>query len=146
MYTFWKRAAPPAAMEVLNAPNRETCTVRRERTNTPLQALLTLNDIQYVEAARALAEKALSSRPTDDGRIEFVGKRVLARSFTAKELPVVAGSLAELRKEFAAKPDAAKKLLTAGEHKSDPKLDPVELAAWTMLCNQLLNLDEVLNK
>jgi hypothetical protein len=146
MYTFWKRAAPPAAMEVLNAPNRETCAVRRERTNTPLQALLTLNDIQYVEAARVLAEKAITSAGEDDKRIEFVAKRLLSRSFTEKELPIVKGSLAELTKEFAAKPDEAKKLLTVGDHKSDPKLKAEELAAWTMLCNQLMNLDEVLNK
>jgi mono/diheme cytochrome c family protein len=146
MYTFWKRAAPPAAMEVLNAPNRETCAVRRERTNTPLQALLTLNDIQYVEAARVLAEKALAASPEEERRIDFVAKRLLSRSFTEKELPIVKGSLAELVKEFAAKPAEAKKLLTVGDHKSDPKLKAEELAAWTMLCNQLMNLDEVLNK
>src|SRR6185369_14953951 len=89
MYTFWKRAAPPAAMEVLNAPNRETCAVRRERTNTPLQALLTLNDTQYVEAARVLAEKAITSVADEDKRIDFVAKRLLARSFTEKEMPIV---------------------------------------------------------
>ena len=64
MYTFWKRAAPPASMEIFNAPNRETCVVKRERTNTPLQALVTLNDIQFVEAARHLATNALrTGRP-----------------------------------------------------------------------------------
>ncbi|MCU0704045.1 MAG: DUF1553 domain-containing protein [Fimbriiglobus sp.] len=146
MYTFWKRAAPPAAMEVLNAPNRETCTVRRERTNTPLQALLTLNDVQYVEAARVLAEKAIGAAAGEDQRIDFIAQRLLARPFTEKELPVVKGSLAELGKVFAAKPEEAKKLLTVGDHKSDPKLKAEELAAWTMLCNQLMNLDEVLNK
>ncbi len=146
MYTFWKRAAPPAAMEVLNAPNRETCAVRRERTNTPLQALLTLNDTQYVEAARVLAEKAITSAPEDDKRIDFVAKRLLGRAFTAKELPIVKESLAALTKEFAAKPDEAKKLQTVGDSKSDPKLKAEELAAWTMLCNELMNLDEVLNK
>ena len=66
MYTFWKRSAPPAAMEVLNAPNRETCTVRRDRTNTPIAALLTLNDVQFVEAARVLAEKAIKAGEDDD--------------------------------------------------------------------------------
>ena len=146
MYTFWKRSAPPAAMEVMNAPNRETCAVRRERTNTPLQALLTLNDTQYVEAARVLAEKALTAAPGDDQRIDFIAKRLLSRSFTTKELPIVKDSLAALAKEFAAKPDEAKKLLSVGEHKSDPKLKAEELAAWAMLCNQLMNLDEVLNK
>src|SRR6266545_4346983 len=82
MYTFWKRAAPPAAMEILNAPNRETCVVRRERTNTPLQALLTLNDPQFVEAARRLAEDALK----DNGdKFDFLAKRLLARSFRPEE-------------------------------------------------------------
>ncbi len=146
MYTFWKRAAPPAAMEVLNAPNRETCAVRRERTNTPLQALLTLNDIQYVEAARVLAEKAIGSAQDDDKRIDFIARRLLGRSFTANELPIVKGSLAALVKEFAGKPEEAKKLQTVGDYKSDPKLKAEELAAWTMLCNELMNLDEVLNK
>ncbi|MEO2092240.1 MAG: DUF1553 domain-containing protein, partial [Gemmataceae bacterium] len=146
MYTFWKRAAPPASMEVMNAPNRETCAVRRERTNTPLQALLTLNDIQFVEAARVLAEKAIAAGDTDDRRIDFVAKRLLARPLSAKELEIVKGSLAELTKEYAAKPEEAKKLIAVGEKKADAKLDAGQLAAWTMLCNQLLNLDEVLNK
>src|SRR5437764_9183623 len=79
MYTFWKRAAPPASMEILNAPNRETCAVRRDRTNTPLQALVTLNDVQFVEAARVLAEKALSAGATDEERIDFVARRLLSR-------------------------------------------------------------------
>ncbi len=146
MYTFWKRAAPPAAMEVMNAPNRETCAVRRERTNTPLQALLTLNDTQFVEAARVLAEKTLAASPDEDKRIDFVAKRLLARSLSAKELEIVKGTLADLTKEYAAKPEEAKKLIGVGEKKADAKLDAGQLAAWTMLCNQLLNLDEVLNK
>jgi mono/diheme cytochrome c family protein len=146
MYTFWKRAAPPASMEVMNAPNRETCVVKRERTNTPLQALLTLNDVQFVEAARVLAEHAMQSGKTDAERIDFIAKRLLARSFAENELPIVTESLTELKKEFGAKPDEAKKLITFGESKADPKLEAVELAAWTMLANEILNLDEVLNK
>lgn len=146
MYTFWKRAAPPASMEVMNAPNREYCVVKRERTNTPLQALLTLNDVQFVEAARVLAEHAMKAGATDEARIDFIAKRLLARSFTGKELPIVAESLGELKKEFAAKPDEAKKLVAFGESKPDAALPASELAAWTMLANQVLNLDEVLNK
>ncbi len=146
MYTFWKRSAPPAAMEVLNAPNRETCAVRRDRTNTPLMALLTLNDVQFVETARVLAEKTMGSDSDDANRIDFIAKRLLARSFRADELVIVKDVLANLRAHYKAKPDEAKKLIAFGESKPDAKLDASELAAWTMLANQLLNLDEVLNK
>jgi hypothetical protein len=146
LYTFWKRAAPPASMEVLNAPNRETCTVRRDRTNTPIAALVTLNDVQFVEAARVLAEKAIQSGGGDDSRIEFVARRLLARPFSAEELPIVKKSLADLRVVYRDRPDEAKKLIAFGESKADADLDAGELAAWTMLINELMNLDEVLNK
>jgi hypothetical protein len=146
LYTFWKRAAPPASLEVLNAPNRETCTVKRERTNTPLQALLTLNDVQYVEAARALAERTLKAADTDEKRLDALAKRVLARPWTAAESVIVTEALKALKEEFTAKPDDAKKLIAFGESKADATLDPATLAAWTMLANQVLNLDEVLNK
>lgn len=146
MYTFWKRSAPPAAMEVLNAPNRETCTVRRDRTNTPLAALLTLNDVQFVEAARVLAEKTLTAEADDAKRLDSIAKRLLARPFSAEERTIVIDGLKSLRAHYKAKPDEAKKLIAFGESKADAKLDASELAAWTMLANQLLNLDEVLNK
>ena len=146
MYTFWKRAAPPASMEIMNAPNRETCAVRRDRTNTPIQALVTLNDIQFVEAARVLAEKTLTTADTDDKRIDFIARKLLARSFRPEELRIVKATLADLLAHYKADPDAAKKLIAFGESKADPKLPPAELAGWTMLVNELLNLDEVLNK
>jgi hypothetical protein len=147
MYTFWKRSAPPASMEIFNAPSRETCTVRRERTNTPLQALVTLNDPQFVESARRLAERALreASEKTAD-RLDFLARRLLARPFTAEEQKVVERMLGELLAQYKAQPDEAKKLLAVGESKADASLDPQALAAWTMLSNALLNLDEVLNK
>lgn len=147
LYTFWKRSAPPASMEIFGAPNRETCTVRRERTNTPLQALVTLNDVQFIEAARNLAQTALKSGGSkDDERLDFVARRLLARPLRAEELPVVQTSLAELQKFYAAHADDAKKLISEGESKADASLDPTSLAAWTMLVNELMNLDEVLNK
>jgi hypothetical protein len=146
MYTFWKRSAPPASMEVLNAPNRETCTVRRDRTNTPIAALLTLNDVQFVEAARVLAEKSLKSAKDDAARIDFLAWRILARPFKPQELTIVKDTLGGLRENYKAKPDDAKRLIAFGESKADPALDAAELAAWTMLVNQLMNLDEVLNK
>jgi hypothetical protein len=146
MYTFWKRSAPPASMEVLNAPSRETCTVRRDRTNTPLAALLTLNDVQFVEAARVLAEKTLASDSDDAKRLDFIAKHLLARPFSESELVIIKDTLKALRADYKAKPEEAKKLIAFGESKADPKLDASELAAWTMLANQLMNLDEVLNK
>jgi hypothetical protein len=147
LYTFWKRSAPPASMEVLNAPSREVCTVRRERTNTPLQALVTLNDPQFVEAARALAQSALKpAGRTSDDRIDFIARRVLARPFRLEELAVVHASLSKLEAYYRSHPDQAAKLLAVGESKADPALDPPTLATWTMLANELMNLDEFLNK
>jgi hypothetical protein len=155
MYTFWKRAAPPASMEILNAPNRETACVRRERTDTPLQALVTLNDEQFIEAARHLAQRALLARGqgTRDGEqegvalgLDFIAKRLLARPLSHKERPIVESSLADLLAHYQSNPDDAKKLIAVGESKADPTLNPSELAAWTMLANELMNLDEVLNK
>jgi len=146
MYTLWKRAAPPASMEIFNAPNRETCAVRRERTDTPLQALVTLNDPQFVEAARVLAETVLKQAKGTDAQINVLAMRLLARPLRAEELAVVKESLAELQKTYRARPLDAKALLSVGERKADTSLDASELAAWTMLANEMMNLDEVLNK
>ncbi|HVU88913.1 MAG TPA: DUF1553 domain-containing protein [Pirellulales bacterium] len=147
MYTFWKRAAPPASMEIFNAPSREQCTVRRERTNTPLQALATLNDPQCVEAARRLAERTLrEGGDSDAARIDFMARRILSRTFTDQERPVVEKSLAALTAYYRDHVDDAKQVITFGESKPDAGLDPSTLAGWTMLSNELLNLDETLNK
>jgi hypothetical protein len=147
MYTLWKRAAPPAAMDLLNAPSREVCTVRRERTDTPLQALLTLNDTQFVEAARVLAEVTLKQKAsTPEARLDFVAERLLARPFRPEEKKVVQGILDDLLRHYRDRKADADKLVAVGESKADPSLDRPTLAAWTMLANQLLNLDEVLNK
>jgi len=147
LYTFWKRSAPPASLDVFNAPSREVCTVRRERTNTPLQALVTLNDPQFVEAARALAQSTLMRGGQDpDLRIDFIARRLLARPFRPEELAVVRTSFAKLNAFYHSQPDEAARLLTVGESKADPSLEPATLAAWTMLANELMNLDEFLNK
>jgi Protein of unknown function (DUF1553)/Protein of unknown function (DUF1549)/Concanavalin A-like lectin/glucanases superfamily/Planctomycete cytochrome C len=147
LYTLWKRAAPPASMEILNAPTREVCTVRRERTDTPLQALVTLNDPQFVEAARHLAETALKQGgPTPATRFDFLAERLLCRPLRPDERDIVQGTLDGLLTHYKAHTDDAEKLVTVGESKADPALDRPTLAAWTMLANQLLNLDEALNK
>jgi hypothetical protein len=146
LYTFWKRAAPPASMEIFNAPCREVCTVRRERTDTPLQALVTLNDPQFVEAARVLAEGALKREPSFEARLDYLAERLLARPFRPEEASVVRGTLGELLRHYQAHAEDAAKVAAVGESKADASLDRPNLAAWTMLTNQLLNLDEVLNK
>jgi mono/diheme cytochrome c family protein len=145
LYTFWKRMAPPPNLEAFNAPSREVCTVRRERTNTPLQALVTMNDPQFVEAARHLAIKALSASD-DAARIDTIARKVLARPLSKEEAPLVQASLTDLRKHYVTQPADAEALLKVGESQTKTTHAPAELAAWTMLCNQLLNLDEVLNK
>jgi hypothetical protein len=145
LYTFWKRSAPPATMDIFNAPNRETCTVRRERTNTPLQALATLNDPQFVEAARQLAQLALKGASTVDERLDFVARRLLSRPLRPQEQKVTEEVLRDLLAHYQAAPKDAEALLGVGESKSDCST-PAELAAYTMTVNQLMNLDEVLNK
>lgn len=147
MYTFWKRSAPPASMDIFNAPAREVCTVRRERTNTPLQALVTLNDPQMVEAAKALAQRTIKdAKPTNADRADFLARRLLSRSLRAEEQTIVQQSLADLAAYYNAHPDDAKALLGVGEMAIDASVNAPELATWTMLTNELMNLDEVLNK
>jgi mono/diheme cytochrome c family protein len=147
MYTFWKRAAPPAQMEIFNAPNRETCVVQRERTDTPLQALVTLNDEQYIEAARHLGELALKNGgDSNESRLDYIANRVLSRPFTAQEKSIITDVLQDLSKHYSANADDAKALIAVGESKADASLDPATLAAWTMTINEILNLDETLNK
>jgi hypothetical protein len=139
--------APPATMDILNAPSRETCTVRRERTNTPLQALATMNDPQFVEAARSLAERSLEeAEKSEEARLNFIAERLLARPLRSEERDIIRGVLADLQAHYEKAPDEAKKLIAVGETKPDAKLEPTLLAAYTMVVNQFMNLDEVLNK
>ena len=147
MYTFWKRQAPPASMDIFNAPSREFCVVQRDRTDTPLQALVTLNDEQFIEAARCLAQRAAQEGgKTFEGRIKQIATRLLSRELRPEEVAVVRGSFGRLLAHYQADPTGAKKLIAYGESKPDASLPPAELAAWTMLTNEMMNLDEVLNK
>jgi hypothetical protein len=147
LYTFWKRSAPPASMEIFNAPSRETCTVRRERTNTPLQALVTLNDPQFVEAARALAQAALlHGGESISDKLDYIALRLLARPLQHVEHAIVLESLDQLSAYYRNHPEEAQRLISVGESKPAQTCDPPVLAAWTMLTNELMNMDEVLNK
>ena len=147
MYTFWKRTSPPPSLATFDAPDRETCTVRRARTNTPLQALVLLNDPTYVEAARKLAERMLTeggASPSD--RIALAFRLCTARKPTAAETAVLRDVLDADLARFRSDHAAARRLLSVGESPGNGKLDPVEHAAWTTVASVILNLDEVLNK
>jgi len=149
IYTFLKRSAPPPNMEVFNATSREVCTVKRERTNTPLQALVTLNDPQFVEAARVLATKTLLDTELGSDsttRIQSIANKLLSRPFRGEELNVVLASLIDLIALYQQKSDEAKLLVSIGQSQVDETIVLSELAAWTMLVNQLMNLDEALTK
>jgi len=147
LYTFWKRSAPPASMDIFNAPSREVCIVRRERTDTPLQALVTMNDPQFVEAARVLAQNALlSSRHNFKHEAAFMADRLLARDLDPKERDVVTRSYRDYLAYYKSAPADAQKLIHTGASSPDPSLPAPRLAAMTMVANELMNLDEVLAK
>lgn len=146
LYTFWKRAAPPASMDVFNAPTREKCVSIRERTNTPLQALVTMNDPQFVEAARKMAEGAIKANSDAPARIDYMAERLLSRSLQPEELAIVEASRKKFEAYYASQAEQAAKLISVGDSKSGAAIPPAELAEWTMVANQLMNLDEVLNK
>jgi hypothetical protein len=147
MYTFWKRTCPPASLAALDAPDRETCVVRRSRTNTPLQALVLMNDPTYVEAARKLAERMMKDGgATVEERIGFAFKLATARTPKEKEVAVLKRVFESQRERYAKDKPAAMKLLKVGESPWDEKLDVVEIAAWAMVANAIMNLDEVLTR
>jgi hypothetical protein len=147
MYTFWKRTSPPPSLMTFDAPDRETCTVRRSRTNTPLQALVLLNDPTYVEASRKLAERMMEQGGgSPEARIAFAFRLATARKPSPEEVQVIKrifdAELAVYRKDRA----AALKLLAVGESARNSRLDPAELAAWSTVAGVILNLDETVTK
>ena len=144
LYVFWRRIVGPTTF--FDAGVRQTCTVQIARTNTPLHALVTLNDPAYVEAARVLAQRVIAEAPADAARIDCAFQLVTARGPTAAERAVLAGRLTRLRTQFAADKAAAQQLASSGEAPRPAGLDPVEHAAWTALCALILNLDESLTK
>jgi hypothetical protein len=147
MYTFWKRTSPPPSMSTFDAPDRETCQVRRARTNTPLQSLVLMNDVQFIEAARKLAERVmLEGGVDDDSRLTFAFRMTTSRSPRPTEAESLTRLLHEYQAEFKSDPDAAAKLLSAGESPRDQTLDASELAGWTMITHLLFNLSETVTK
>jgi hypothetical protein len=146
MYTFWKRTCPPPGMATFDAPDREFCLVRRARTNTPLQALVLLNDPTYVEASRKLAERCLTATNEVDARIDLAFRHVLSRQPDQTERETIRQILDEATEAFTQEPAAAEEYLTIGASPRDMALPPVELAAWSAAISVLMNLDEAISK
>lgn len=147
MYSYWKRMAILPDMDAFDAPMRDAVCTRRQRTNTPLQSLVTMNDVQWVEAARALAERAIheSSKQPED-RIRHMSEILLSHDPSPKMLTVLEGSLTDMQQRYTKDPKAAHELAGAGEWKRDPGVPDHEMAAWTMVASEMLNLDETLTK
>ncbi len=145
LYTFWRRIVAPTMF--FDNASRQNCTVKTFRTNTPLHALLTLNDVTFVESARALSERVLLSDMADDAdRVNEIFQCVLSRHASDAEKHILIAAVGRSRSEFQADPDAARKLLALGESKRNEQLDTVEHAAWASLVLAVLNLDEALTK
>ncbi len=147
VYTFWKRATPYPTFMSFDAPNRQVSCARRPRTNTPLQALTTLNDPAFMECAAALARRVLveaGARPAD--RVVFAFRAALARSPRPEEIGRLVGLYQQQRARFAADPGAAHELVSSLGVGGVADADEIELAAWTMLANVLMNLDEFVTK
>ena len=147
LYTFWKRTAPPPTMMTFDAAGRETCVVRENRTNTPLQALDLMNDVAFLEAARVLAERMMTeggATPAD--RIGYAFRRAAARAPWPDESRILLDDFRYNRDAYQTDPEAARKLVSQGESPRNEKLEVSELAAYTTVASLILNLDEVVTK
>jgi hypothetical protein len=147
LYTFWKRSILYPSFAVFDAPKREVCTARRPITNTPLQAFATLNDTAFVEAARVFAQRIMQKGGSDPGsRLAYACTAALSRPPGPRERQVLLRIYQNTLENYRQHPEDAVKLVSAGEAPRPPELDPSELAAWTCVCNALLNLDEAITK
>ncbi|MDR3403577.1 MAG: DUF1553 domain-containing protein [Chthoniobacter sp.] len=147
LYTFWKRTVPHPAMLTFDAPDREFCQVRRSRTNTPLQALVLLNEPAFVEAARELGARMLTEGgPSDADRIAYGFRLATSRRPLDRETEILTHTLQRLRDDFTHDPDAANAFLAVGSPSHHPNLAPTELAAAAGVANMILNLDATLTK
>ncbi len=144
LYTFWKRTSPNPQMATFDAPTREFCLVRRDTTNTPLQALILWNDVQFLEAARVLAQRTLREAPSDTDRLAAMFARCTGRPPRATELAVLRRALEGFKARYAADATAAAALLAQGEAPRDAGLPVAESAAFMMVASTVLSLDETL--
>ena len=147
MYTYWRRTVPPPMMMNFNAAARETCIVRTDQTITPLQALTMMNNVTFVEAARFLAERVLvAENQTPRQRVTTAFRLVTSRKPGESQLETLMSDLKFYQDDFKENPAAAKNLLAVGEKPYDSKTDPVELAAYTLIANTILNQDEAITE
>jgi hypothetical protein len=133
---------PPPALATFDAADRSVCTVSRQSTSTPLQALVLLNDVQFVEAARFVGERMLKEGPTTEEQVSWAFRLITGRTASEKERAVLVRLFAEQRELFAKDPAAAKKLLTVGEKPANPELPVADLAAAAVLANMMFSHDE----
>jgi uncharacterized protein DUF1553/uncharacterized protein DUF1549/concanavalin A-like lectin/glucanase superfamily protein/cytochrome c len=147
LYTFWKRTVAPPTMVTFDAADRETCTVRINRTNTPLQALNLMNDVTYLEASRKLAERAImEGGATPETRVDYAFRLATSRPPKARENEVLLGTLRKFEERYRIQPDAAVQFISQGKSARDEKLNVVDLAAYTAVASLILNLDETITK
>jgi hypothetical protein len=147
MYTYVKRMASPPNMDTFDAPMRDAVCTRRQRTDTPLQALVTMNDVQWVEAARALAQRVIHEAGSDaQQRINRMSEILLSHDASTQITTALENSLQLMQQHYAKDRKAAYSLVSVGEKKNDASIPESELAAWTMVASEMLNLDETLNK
>jgi len=147
LYTFWKRTVPHPTLNVLDAPDREVCIVRRSTTNTPLQALTLLNDPIFVEAARKLAERVMTEGgKSPDARLTLAFRLATGHSPNERELNILRDALGKMLAAFQKDDAGARRLIQVGAAKSDSSIPAAELAAWTAVANIILNMDETITK
>jgi len=142
MYTFWKRTSPPPSMMIFDSAKREVCVARRDSTSTPLQALVLLNDVQFMEAARVLAERVIVEHPEDPvAGIAAAFRRLTGRRPRSDEAMLLEAMWAEERAAFAADPQAAGRVASTGDSAARSGLDPVDVATMTIVCSTIMNTD-----
>ena len=146
LYSTWKRTTPVPSMMTFDATSREACAIRRPSTNTPLQALVLLNDVQFVEAARVLGEHVVKQSSSDSDRIKSAFRKLASRDPDARELAILGQVLTEQRVQFTKTPEEAKKLAKVGESNLDSTLNPIDVAAFTMVVQTIINSDSVIWK
>lgn len=146
LYTFWRRTSPPPSMTVFDAPSRDICTVSRQSTNTPLQALVLMNDPQFVEAARTLAERVIREQPEKTDRMVLAYRLLTGLHPDPKVLRLLRDLESKERLSFESQPLLVRQLLQVGEHSADSSLDPAEVATMTIVCSTIMSFDECLVK